>query len=79
MEGPVDAAGYAIPVTRIGDGVAIAGAAIPFGTYVKVDAVGRPVPVVGTVGGGEQIVGRAESTASALGDEVVIFVLPSVL
>jgi hypothetical protein len=63
-------------VTRVGDEVGIAGAAIPYGSYVKADALGRLVPIAGTAG--EEVIGRAESTAAALGDEVLVFVLPSV-
>ena len=63
-------------VVRFGDTVGIAGAAIPYESYVKSDASGRLIPITGTPG--EQVVGRAESAAAALGDEIVVFVLPFV-
>ena len=64
----------ALPVVRFGDARAIAGAAVPYGAYVIADAVGRLVPAAGVAG--EEIVGRAESTASGLGDEFLVFVHP---
>lgn len=72
------AAGDPISVTELGDAIAIAGAAITAGAYVKCTATGQLIPITGTAGDGENIVGRAKSSASAQGDEFMIFVLPSV-
>ncbi len=68
--------GKPVRVSRRDDQVAIAGAAIALGDYVKVDATGRFITITGTPG--EEIIGRAESTATAAGDEFVLFILPSV-
>lgn len=76
LEEDVLAVGRGAKVNRFGDSVGIAGAPVPYGSYVKADAAGRLVPIAGTAG--EEVVGRAESTASGLGDEVLVFVLPSV-
>jgi hypothetical protein len=69
-------AGYAAPVVRMGDTLAVAGGPIAYLDYLKTDAVGRLVTIAGTAG--EEIVARAESSATALGDSLVVFVMPSV-
>jgi hypothetical protein len=73
------AAGDPLACVEFGDAIAIAGAAIAASQYVKTNNVGQLIPVTGTAGGGENIVGYAKSSASAAGDEFVLFVLPSVL
>jgi hypothetical protein len=73
------AAGDSISVVELGDAVAIAGAALTVGAYVKVTAAGLFIPVTGTAGGGENIAGYVKSAATASGDEFILFVLPSVL
>jgi hypothetical protein len=79
QEEPSVAAGDPISVVELGDAIAIAGAAITVGAYVKVTATGQFIVVTGTAGGGENIAGYAKSAAAAQGDEFVLFVLPSVL
>jgi hypothetical protein len=71
--------GDAATVVRQGDAVGIAGGAITIGTYVKANASGKLVAVTGTAGDGEEVIGRAESPASADGDEFIVFVNPFVL
>jgi hypothetical protein len=71
-------AGDPITCVELGEAIAIAGAAVNAGQYVKTNAAGQLIPVTGTAGDGEQIVGRAKSSAEAAGDEFVVFVLPSV-
>ena len=66
----VAAAGYGCAVTRGGDCPAIAGAAIPYGSDVMSDAVGRLIPWTA----GNKIVGRAENTATGLGDQFICYV-----
>ena len=65
-------AGYATPIVRMGDARAIAGAAIPYGALVKGNAAGQLIPCAA----GDASVGRAESTASGVGDEFLVFVFP---
>ena len=72
-------AGQPVRVTRQGDTTAIAGGAITHGQYVKSDASGHLVAVTGTSGDGENIIGRAESDTVNVGDQLVVFVAPSVL
>jgi hypothetical protein len=71
--------GNPAPIVRHGDTVGIAGAAIANDNYLKVNATGQLVPVAGGAGSGEEVVGRAQSTANALGDEICVFVNPFVL
>jgi hypothetical protein len=71
-------AGDPITCIELGDAVAIAGAAITAGQYLKATAAGQLIPITGTAGDGENIVARAKSSATAAGDELVVFVLPSV-
>lgn len=71
-------AGDPIACVELGDCVAIAGGAINAGQYVKVTATGQFIAITGTAGDGEQIAGRAKSSAAAAGDEFVLLVLPSV-
>jgi hypothetical protein len=73
------AAGDPISVVELGDAMAIAGAAIAAGNFVKVTATGQFIPVTGTAGGGENVAGWAKSSAAAQGDEFILFVSPSVL
>ena len=77
--GPSAVAGNPVAVTRQGDAFAIAGGPVLHGQYLKVNAAGQLVPVTGTAGGGEEVLGRAESDAIAPGDEIVVFVSPFVL
>ena len=72
----VTVVGGGASVVRHGDTPAIAGGAVAYGDYVKADAVGRLVTIAGTAG--EEVVGRAESTATGLGDEFLVFVMPHV-
>jgi hypothetical protein len=66
-------------VVRHGDTVAIAGSAATAGQYAKFNAAGQVIPVTGTAGGGEEIIGRFESNPTQAGDECVVFVSPSIL
>jgi len=70
--------GDAFPVVQDGETVAIAGAAITAGQYVKADATSRCIPAVGAAGTGEEIIGRAQSSAVLAGDEFILDVIPSV-
>ncbi|MDR3797969.1 MAG: hypothetical protein P4K93_07440 [Terracidiphilus sp.] len=72
------AVGDAFPVVQGGETVAIAGAVIAAGQYVKADATSRFIPAVGASGTGEEIAGRAQSSAAVVGDEFIIDVLPMV-
>jgi hypothetical protein len=72
-------AGDPASVVRHGDAVAIAGSAATQGQYAKFNAAGQVIPVTGTAGGGEEIIGRFESNPTQAGDECVIFVNPSIL
>lgn len=71
-------AGDPIACVELGEAIAIAGAAVAASQYVKCNASGQLIPITGTAGDGENIVGYAKSSASSAGDEFVIFVLPSV-
>lgn len=71
-------AGDPIAVVQLGDAIAIAGAAVAAGQYVKTNAAGQFIPITGTAGDGENIAGRAKSSATNAGDEFVLFILPSV-
>jgi hypothetical protein len=68
-------AGDNIASIELGDAVAIAGAAIAAGQYVKNNAAGQFVPVAAV---GDNIAGYAKSSAALAGDEFVLFVVPSV-
>lgn len=68
----ISGAGFPAPVVRLGDCPAIAGAAIAYGAKVKPDAAGRMIPAAA----GDQVAGRAENTATGLGDEFIVFVCP---
>jgi hypothetical protein len=70
--------GDAFPVVQDGETVAIAGAVIAAGQYVKADATSRFIPAVGASGTGEEIAGRAQSSAAVIGDEFIIDVAPFV-
>ena len=73
------AAGGAASISRLGDTVAIAGSAATQGMYAKFNAAGQVIPVTGTAGGGEEVIGRFESNPTAAGDECIIFVQPFIL
>jgi predicted RecA/RadA family phage recombinase len=68
-------AGDPISCIQLGDAVAIAGAAINAGQFVKCTANGQFVPVTSEA---DNIAGRAKSSASTQGDEFILFVSPSV-
>ena len=70
--------GDPFPVVEDGETVAIAGAVITAGQYVKADATSRFIPAVGAAGTGEEIAGRAQSSAAVAGDEFIIDFAPSV-
>jgi hypothetical protein len=70
--------GDAFPVVQDGETPAIAGAVIAAGQYVKADATSRFIPAVGAAGSGEEIAGRAQSSAAVIGDEFIIDFAPSV-
>jgi|ERR1039457_4839206 len=82
VAGDVPLAGTSVgdpfPVVEDGETVAIAGAVITAGQYVKADATSRFIPAVGAAGTGEEIAGRAQSSAAVVGDEFIIDVAPSV-
>jgi hypothetical protein len=61
-------------VCEHGECVAIAGAAITQGQWLKFDASGKVVP---SAGEDQPNIGRAKSSATADGDEVLVFVLQS--
>ena len=71
----VTAVGASSNITRFGDALAIAGGPISNGDYVKFDAVGR---VVTSTAASDEIIGRAESTAVNVGDQLIVFVMPSI-
>ena len=71
----VASVGASSNITRLGDALAIAGGPISTGDYVKFDAVGR---VVTSTAAGDEIIGRAESTAVNVGDQLIVFVMPSI-
>lgn len=64
--------GDAVLVVESGETIAIAGAAVVAGNYVKADATGRLIPVTGTAGGGEEVIGRAVSSQATVGGEFVV-------
>jgi len=66
-------------ITRLGDSVAIAGAAATQGQWAKFDATGRVIPVAKAAGTTEEVVGRFESSPTAANDECIIFVNPFTL
>ncbi len=66
-------AGDPISAVLWGETTAIAGAAITAGQYVITNAAGQFVPSTAI---GDNVVGRAISSAAVLGDEFVIFVNP---
>jgi hypothetical protein len=68
-------AGDSISVIDLGEAIAIAGAAVNAGQFVKCNAIGQFIPVTAT---GDSIVGQAKSSATNAGDEFVLLVLPSV-
>lgn len=70
--------GDPFPVVQDGETVGIAGAVIAAGQYVKADATSRFIPAVGAAGAGEEIAGRAQSSAAVVGDEFIIDFAPSV-
>lgn len=68
-------AGDSITVIDLGEGPAIAGAAVAAVQYVKCTAAGQFIPIAAV---GDNIVGQAKSSAAVQGDEFVLMVLPSV-
>lgn len=68
-------AGDPISVIDLGEGIAIAGAAVNAGQFVKCTAAGQFIPITTAA---DNIVGQAKSSAAAQGDEFVLMVLPSV-
>jgi len=70
--------GDAFPVVQDGETVGIAGAVITAGQYVKADATSRLIPAVAAAGSGEEVIGRAQSGAAAVGDEFIVDVHPFV-
>ncbi len=71
--------GGALGVCRFGDCVAIAGAPATMGQYAKFNAAGQVIPVTGTAGDGEEVIGRFESSPIEAGDECIVYVSPFVL
>lgn len=71
--------GGALSVVRQGDTVAIAGSAATQGQYAKFNAAGQVIPVTGTAGDGEEVIGRFESNPTQAGDECIVFVDPFIL
>ena len=61
-------------VVEFGECVAIAGAAITQGAWLKFDAAGK---VVTSAGEDQPNIGRAKTSATGDGDEVLVFVQPS--
>jgi len=68
-------AGDPIGVVDLGDAVAIAGAAVAAGNFVKCTATGQFIPITTA---GDNIVGQAKSSAALQGDEFILCVMPSV-
>lgn len=72
-------AGSALAVVRFGDMVAIAGSAATQGQLAKFNAAGQVIPVVRGAASTEEVIGRFESSPTALLDECIIFVNPFTL
>lgn len=72
------AVGDAFPGVEGGETVAVCGAVVSAGQYVKADATSRFVPAVGAAGSGEEVAGRAQSSTLAAGDEFIIKFCPFV-
>jgi hypothetical protein len=68
-------AGDPISCVELGDAIAIAGAAIASGVYVKCTATGQFIPITTAA---DNIVGMAKSSAAVAGDEFILSVDPSV-
>jgi hypothetical protein len=68
-------AGDPITCVELGDAIAIAGAAIASGVYVKCTAAGQFIPITTAA---DNIVGMAKSSAALQGDEFILMVDPSV-
>ncbi len=66
-------AGDTISAVYQGEAVAQIGAAVNAGQFLSTDASGRMVPAVGSA---QNIVGRAVSSGTTLGDYIVMFVNP---
>ncbi len=66
-------------IVRLGDAVAIAGAAGTQGQLVKFDATGRVIPVAKGAGTSENVIGRLESSPTSADDECIVFVQPFIL
>ena len=75
QEEPSVNAGDPISVIDLGEGPAIAGAAVNAGQFVKCTAAGQFIPITTA---GDNIVGQAKSSAALQGDEFVLMVLPGV-
>ena len=81
--GPVNetaiAIGERVDVVRVGIAWVEAGAAIPRGSPITADAVGRAVVAAPGVGVNNRIIGFADETATAAGDVIRFMIEPGLM
>jgi hypothetical protein len=73
------ATGERVDVVRIGIGWVECGAAVPRGSPITSDAVGRAVVAVPAVGVNNRIVGFADESGSAAGDVIRFMIEPGLI
>ena len=81
--GPVNetaiAVGERVDVVRVGIAWVEAGAAIPRGSPITADAVGRAVVAAPGVGVNNRIIGFSDETATAVGDVIRFMIEPGLM